>query len=417
MQYGIKRVSRVKVDQSTFGITLELVEWVLVRSAGGGRGARLASVERQAEHVLQQRGAARRRLRAHRVVVRRRRLRAVPVARPGLVVRVQQAGVLSHAVLQGHQQRVHVLEPFELRLVDVGDHALVIGREMHGLVSELRREVGEVPFAFQTGLERRHHLFLLQHLPLDALEEGMVDDVEEAVLAAAEPLHRVLVEEALQHRGRLHGQRARDTDRLLQYHLEEIVFCILVGVVSSLGDVEGRSASQHLVREDPERPPVHGEAVLLAAEDLRRDVVGSAAERRGRVARTHSLLAHSVIGELDVSLVVEQHVVQLEVAVDDAALVQEVQRQRDLGRVEPRVLLRQPPLTLHVEHQIPSPDELDHEEQSARCLEAGVQADQEWVVRGGLEHVFLSLNPVDVLVVGDERLLYHLHSVYALRAF
>lgn len=60
-------------------------------------------------------------------------------------------------------------------------------------------------------------------------------------------------------------------------------------------------------------------------------------------------LAHAVVGELDVSLVVQQHVVELEVAVDDAALVQEVQRQRDLGRVEARVLLRQPPLPLHVE--------------------------------------------------------------------
>lgn len=48
-------------------------------------------------------------------------------------------------------------------------------------------------------------------------------------------------------------------------------------------------------------------------------------------------------------LVIEQDIVQLQIAVDDAALVQEVQRQRYLGRVEPRVLLRQAPLPLHVE--------------------------------------------------------------------
>lgn len=71
--------------------------------------------------------------------------------------------------------------------------------------------------------------------------------------------------------------------------------------------------------------------------------------KKPRAGSEMCYLAHAVVGELDVSLVVEQHVVELEVAVDDAALVQEVQRERDLGRVEPRVLLRQAPLALHVE--------------------------------------------------------------------
>jgi hypothetical protein len=48
-----------------------------------------------------------------------------------------------------------------------------------------------------------------------------------------------------------------------------------------------------------------------------------------------SFFTHSVIGELDVTLVVEKDVVQLQVSVDDAALVQEVKRQADLSGVEP----------------------------------------------------------------------------------
>ena len=48
-----------------------------------------------------------------------------------------------------------------------------------------------------------------------------------------------------------------------------------------------------------------------------------------------ALLAHAVVRELDVALVVEQNVVQLQVSVDDAALVQEVQGEADLGRVKP----------------------------------------------------------------------------------
>ena len=64
--------------------------------------------------------------------------------------------------------------------------------------------------------------------------------------------------------------------------------------------------------------PVDGECVVLAAEDLWRDVVWRAAEGGGGVAAADALLAHAVVGQFDVALVVEQHVVQLKVAVYDA---------------------------------------------------------------------------------------------------
>ena len=63
------------------------------------------------------------------------------------------------------------------------------------------------------------------------------------------------------------------------------------------------------------RPP---EAVVLAAQDLGGDVVGGAAERGGGVARPDALLAHAVVRQLDVALVVQEHVVQLQVPVNDA---------------------------------------------------------------------------------------------------
>ena len=56
-------------------------------------------------------------------------------------------------------------------------------------------------------------------LPVDGLEEGVVDDVLEARLGmTAEPLPGVLVEEALEDAARLDGEGARDPDRLLQDH-------------------------------------------------------------------------------------------------------------------------------------------------------------------------------------------------------
>ena len=43
--------------------------------------------------------------------------------------------------------------------------------------------------------------------------------------------------------------------------------------------------------------------------------------------------------------------------------MEEVEREADLGRVESRVLLRQSPLSLHVEHQVTAVHKLYHEEQ------------------------------------------------------
>lgn len=161
-------------------------------------------------------------------------------------------------------------------------------------------------------------------------------------------------------------------------------------------------------------PPVHRETVILPPQDLGGYVVRRTAKGRRGIPGPNALLAHTVISQLDVALVVQEHVVQLQVSINDPLAVQEVQRQGDLGGVEPGVLLRQPPLPLHVEHEVAPAHELDDEEQPGGRLEARVQADEEGVVGGGLEDVLLRLHPVDVLVVGDEGLLYHLHGVDAL---
>ena len=77
--------------------------------------------------------------------------------------------------------------------------------------------------------------------------------------------------------------------------------------------------------------------------------------------------------------------------------MQEVEGETDLCGVEPGVLLRESALALHVEHEVAAADELDDEEEPRRSLEAAVQAHQERVVRGRLEHVLLRLHPIDVL--------------------
>lgn len=73
-------------------------------------------------------------------------------------------------------------------------------------------------------------------------------------------------------------------------YLEEIVLGVLVGVIGRVSDVKGRAAGEHLVSEHSERPPVHGEAVLLTAQDLRCYIVWRTAECGCRIAGSNSLL-------------------------------------------------------------------------------------------------------------------------------
>ena len=72
--------------------------------------------------------------------------------------------------------------------------------------------------------------------------------------------------------------------------------------------------------------------------DLWGDVVGGSAECLGRLVAHDVLLAHAEVGDLDMSVLVEEHVVQLEVAVDDPAVVEVEQPDRDLSGVEPAEL-------------------------------------------------------------------------------
>ena len=54
----------------------------------------------------------------------------------------------------------------------------------------------------------------------------------------------------------------------------------------------------------------------MSPEDLRCDVVGGAAEGGGGVPRPQALLAHPVVRQLDVSVMVQQDIVQLQITVD-----------------------------------------------------------------------------------------------------
>ncbi len=73
------------------------------------------------------------------------------------------------------------------------------------------------------------------------------------------------------------------------------------------------------------------------------------------------LLAEAEVGELDMALSVEQDVLGLEVAIDDALPVEMLQRQRDLGDVEAGRVLQEDALALEVHEQLATTEVLQDE--------------------------------------------------------
>lgn len=77
--------------------------------------------------------------------------------------------------------------------------------------------------------------------------------------------------------------------------------------------------------------------------------------------------------------------------------MEKVKCQTNFCSIKPSMFLREAPLPLHVEHEVTTTHKLYDKEESGWSLEAGMQTHQEGMVGGSLKHVFLSLNPVNVL--------------------
>eukprot|EP01136_Pigoraptor_vietnamica_P018408 Opistho-1_new@5380 len=291
----------------------------------------------------------------------------------------------------GDDARVNVRKAVELLLVDVGDRGSFRRRQLRRLVREVGVEVVRVALGLNLRLEGRLDLARLELRPVDGLEERVVADVVAAsVRVAAEALARILRQEPLDHEHRVLREVRGVQHVVLENGLKEVVL--------RLG-FKRRLAREHFVHEDPERPPVHRGAVRLFPENLGRNVVGRSAERRRRRGANNVLLAHAKVRELHVTVGVEEDVVELEVAVDDALVVKELKRRHNLGRVEPRSVLVEAAVALDLEHEVATVDILHHEEQAVLRLEARVEVGEEGVLVGDLEDALLRLGAVHVVVL------------------
>jgi hypothetical protein len=73
----------------------------------------------------------------------------------------------------------------------------------------------------------------------------------------------------------------------------------------------------------------------LENADLRSDVVRCPTEGLGRLIASDAFLAHPEVSYLDMSVLVQQYIVQFQVSVNDPSRMQVEQPDRDLGSVEP----------------------------------------------------------------------------------
>ena len=160
----------------------------------------------------------------------------------------------------------------------------------------------------------------------------------------AKSLDRIPVEQVLQTRYRVLGYIVWKYDIVMLNGMKEFLFVLAV---------EGRVAGEHFIKQNAKGPKVHGEVVHLAPQNFGRNVIGRPAERLSFAVRL-DLLAHAKVAYFAVAGRVEENVVEFEVPVDDALVVQELEAAEDLGRVESGPVLRELDGVDNVEHQIAS---------------------------------------------------------------
>ena len=168
-----------------------------------------------------------------------------------------------------------------------------------------------------------------------------------------------------------------------------------------------------------------------AVQDLGSQVLRRAAERLGpAVGLTDTLLGESEVGQAHVTFLRQQNVLGLQIAtrdapplrppVHDAHLVQVLQRQRDLRRVEARTFFAELLGATEMIEQLAAGTVVQHEVQLVLLrmrarrgtdgLEGELHPDDEWMIDLA-ENVALRLGVLDLVLLLDHRLIQHLHGV------
>jgi len=181
---------------------------------------------------------------------------------------------------------------------------------------------------YNAGLERWLNLLRHQPIPIDiSSEERMPLDLISSVIA--QPPLRIPVQQSGHHTPRFRGDVRGEVERIGQDALVHDVHILIV---------ERRQSGHHLIDQYTESPPVDSLCIPLAFEELRCDVLRCTAEGYGRTDRLasndeslagekdltcgllglgHVQFAQAEITERDVTGVIQQDILGLQVTIDD----------------------------------------------------------------------------------------------------
>ena len=170
--------------------------------------------------------------------------------------------------------------------------------------------------------------------------------------------------------------------------------------------VERRVARKHFEDQHAQRPPVDELVVALALDDLWSQVLRRAAEGVGAVADD---LGKAEVGDLDVSLLVDEEVLRLEVSVGDVHGVEVLECEHDLGREEEGDVVGEAAFPPQESEELPAAGVIEEHEHVGGRLEGALEVHDEGVV-DRLEDLLLRLHVLYLLQPDDLALLQALQS-------
>jgi len=205
--------------------------------------------------------------------------------------------------------------------------ALLRQRDSQGLLL-IVVEIAGVAWSLAARYKRRLYSLLEDGYPVGAGEPLVTLDVVHARLEIAVPLGEVNLQQIAQQILQV-GAKVRGETWLAAHDL-------LVDLDRLISE-EWRISRGHLIDQYSQRPPIHRLVVALAENDLGREIF-----RRATQGPRPTLypLGEAKVGDLQVTLRVDQQILRLQIPVDQIEVVQVLEREYDLGRVETRVRLR-----------------------------------------------------------------------------
>jgi len=241
-------------------------------------------------------------------------------------------------------------------------------------LGEFGIKVGHAFVGFDQRFERRSELFLGKRVKIDIFEERVLFEIL-CIALGSQTVTWITVEQTLD---KLLAVVTDGTARKLDFAKADVpihLLCILC--------VEGRPATTHFEKQNPEGPEVDEFRVARFVEQhFGSQVFGGSAKGVGKLTGAQVRFAETEITQGDVASGIEQNVFGLEIAVDDIVLVQMFEGEDEFGNVESSAFLGEATLALQVPEELASGLVVGDKVELGGALEREFETDEEGAVEG-----------------------------------